>query len=61
MIRQSSPVWMRKWELEIRKLEFIRARLALSQLESSKMKERELEREIEELRGILACLQTDKR
>ncbi len=53
-------VWLRKWDREIEKLEKISLQMGRSDLAESKEKQKQLQRDMNELKEVLACLQTDK-
>ncbi|MCD1261559.1 tRNA (adenine(22)-N(1))-methyltransferase TrmK [Paenibacillus athensensis] len=61
LVGQKDEVWFRKWESELDKLAMIRRQLGLSESEASKNKALELEREINDIREVLLCLQKVKR
>lgn len=60
LIDNPNEVFFAKWESEIRKLERIQASVAASTQASSKQKEEEFKRLIEQLKGVLACLRKVK-
>lgn len=60
LLAEPSSTFFKKWDLEIRKLEMILKQLSQSELESSRAKEVELRQEINEIKGILACLPKDR-
>jgi len=61
LVEQKDDIWFRKWASELDKLAMIRGQLALSESEASKSKALELEREINEIREVLLCLQKVQR
>jgi tRNA (adenine22-N1)-methyltransferase len=61
LLEQASDTFVKKWLLELEKLERICAQLALSETEASRRKEAELRRHIAETEEVLACLQKAKR
>jgi tRNA (adenine22-N1)-methyltransferase len=61
LLEQASDTFIKKWLLELEKLERICAQLSLSEAEASRRKEAELRRQIAETEEVLACLQKAKR
>jgi tRNA (adenine22-N1)-methyltransferase len=55
LLQESPEIWHRKWESELEKLGMIRAQLALSTAEASTLKAESINREIEEIREVLAA------
>lgn len=60
LLDRPTEVWHRKWQLELNKLDMIRHQLSLSTLEESKRKQQDVEREMKQIREVLACLPKDK-
>jgi tRNA (adenine22-N1)-methyltransferase len=59
LIEKPEPAWFRKWLWELDKLNMIIHRLARSTQPESRIKEHELQQEIERIKEVLACLQKD--
>lgn len=59
LLRRPDAVWRRKWEGEIAKLEKIQLQLSRSDLPESREKLVQLEQDTNEIKEVLACLQTD--
>ncbi|MFS0727574.1 tRNA (adenine(22)-N(1))-methyltransferase [Paenibacillus sp. 1P07SE] len=57
---QASPVWHKKWQSELKKMEWIASQLAVSELAASKQKRSALEHEMDEIREVLSCMPMDK-
>jgi tRNA (adenine22-N1)-methyltransferase len=60
LLHKPEAAWFRKWQSELDKLDMIMQRLALSALPESRVKERELQQEIDWIREVITCLQKDK-
>ncbi|WP_284638715.1 tRNA (adenine(22)-N(1))-methyltransferase [Paenibacillus silviterrae] len=56
LVREGSPVLIKKWEAEIKKLQMIERQLGQSDNPASREKERELQEEMHAIREVLACL-----
>ncbi|WP_282941487.1 class I SAM-dependent methyltransferase [Paenibacillus sp. RC67] len=60
LLQNPSTVWFQKWELELGKLDMIRRQLSLSESPESRVKEQELEQEMNRIKEVMACLQKDR-
>ncbi|CAM3318373.1 MULTISPECIES: tRNA (adenine(22)-N(1))-methyltransferase [Saccharibacillus] len=60
LVREASPVFRRKWRSEIAKLEGVAASMGRSDSEDARGKKELLERRIQRLKEVLACLPKDK-
>ena len=61
LMREASPVWKTKWELELEKLEHVCTQLGRSEQEASMRKASELREEMTRIREVLAaCSPKDK-
>ncbi|HEY0826649.1 MAG TPA: class I SAM-dependent methyltransferase [Bacilli bacterium] len=60
LLKKPSPVFTVKWQYEIHKLEQISLNLSNSGLESSIARRIMINRQIDELKEVLSCLQKDK-
>jgi len=60
LLRKPSPVWFRKWELELKKLDMIRNQLSLSEQPEARAKRHEIAQEMNTIGEVLSCLQKDK-
>ncbi|MBJ6363123.1 tRNA (adenine(22)-N(1))-methyltransferase [Paenibacillus sp. GCM10012307] len=56
----ANGIWARKWNREIEKLEKISRQMERSELAESQEKLKQLQRDRDELKEVLACLQTDR-
>jgi tRNA (adenine22-N1)-methyltransferase len=59
LLEKPERAWFRKWQWELEKLNMIVNRLARSTQPESRMKEHELQQEIERIKEVIACLQKD--
>ncbi|WP_270172261.1 tRNA (adenine(22)-N(1))-methyltransferase [Paenibacillus sp. SYP-B4298] len=59
LMRQPDAVWSRKWQGELAKLEHIQSQLSRSDLPESREKLVQLQQDMNEIKEVLACLQTD--
>ncbi len=60
LVKKPCAAFIAKWEYEIHKLEQILQNLSNSVLESSKVKQMDIKKQIDELKEVLSCLQKDK-
>ncbi|MDB5052282.1 MAG: SAM-dependent methyltransferase [Bacilli bacterium] len=60
LLEQAEPIWVRKWEDELRNLQRICDQLSNSQLPASISRQKEIKQEIAEIKGVLECLQKAK-
>lgn len=58
LLRSSSQILLKKWKLELQKLERIRMQMSQSELAESERKREQLEAEMKAIREVLQCLPT---
>jgi tRNA (adenine22-N1)-methyltransferase len=61
LLNEAPEVWFQKWESELRKLQMICEQLSLSTADASKKKAEAIRTEMQEIKGVLSCLQKAKR
>ncbi|MCQ6558306.1 tRNA (adenine(22)-N(1))-methyltransferase [Paenibacillus mendelii] len=60
LLRKPCGLLIKKWELELQKLERIRHQVSLSESPESREKEAAIREEMNQIKEVLACLPTDK-
>jgi tRNA (adenine22-N1)-methyltransferase len=57
LVLEADPIWISKWQSELAKLELIAKQMRLSDQEAARERERELQGDINRIKGVLQCLQ----
>ncbi|AJS57714.1 tRNA (adenine(22)-N(1))-methyltransferase [Paenibacillus sp. IHBB 10380] len=60
LLKNPNPIFIAKWMSEVLKLERILESINTSNLSSSEEKSKEVSEEIQQIKGVLACLQKDR-